>query len=55
MKKFEQANKTTATVLAGAVVALVINFYPQMFDANAQAGLQTLLSALLVYFIPNRG
>jgi hypothetical protein len=54
MTKLQKANKATATLLAGATVAIVTNFWPEAFNADAQTGLQTLISFGLVYFIANK-
>jgi hypothetical protein len=60
----EQYNKATAAVLAGAVVTLLIAVIdafgpaiaPVMKQPSVQAALQTILTAVAVYFAPaNKG
>ena len=45
-------NKTTAAVLAGAVVTIVGAFWQP--DPTVLGALQTLVTAGLVYLIPNK-
>lgn len=44
-------NKTTAAVLAGAATSVVGGFVA--VDGDALAAVQTLLTALLVWLVPN--
>lgn len=44
-------NKATAAILAGAVVTVVGAFFS--LDADLLGALQTVLTAALVYFVPN--
>lgn len=46
-----QYNKTTAAVLSGAVVTIAAAYLPMSPEVIAAA--QTLITALLVYFVPN--
>lgn len=48
IKKF---NKTTAAVLAGAIVTVIASFY--VMDAELQGAVQTLITAALVFLVPN--
>ena len=48
MKRF---NKATAAAVAGAVVTVLGAVFA--LDADLQGAIQTVLTALLVYFIPN--
>lgn len=48
MKKF---NKATAATVAGAIVTLAAAFVT--LDAPLQGAIQTVLTAVLVYLIPN--
>lgn len=48
MRKF---NKATAAVVAGAVVTIVGTFVT--IDAEVMASIQTLLTAVLVWLVPN--
>ncbi len=52
--KMGRYNKASVTVVAGAFVALVTNFWPTLLTADAQTALQTLISVLLVYFVNNK-
>ncbi len=45
-------NKATAAALAGALVTLVAAFWAP--DPEVQGALQTLLTAALVWLVPNR-
>ena len=49
MRKF---NKTTAAVVAGAVVTLIGAFVA--VDAEVMASIQTVLTAALVWLVPNK-
>lgn len=49
MKKY---NKATAAILAGAIVAVVGGFFA--LDAELLAAIQTVLTAVLVYAVPNQ-
>jgi hypothetical protein len=44
-------NKTTATMIAGAIIAVVGAFYP--ITAEVSTAVQTLLTMAFVWFIPN--
>jgi hypothetical protein len=48
MKKY---NKTTATMIAGAIIAVVSSFYP--ITPEVSTAVQTLLTMAFVWFIPN--
>ena len=45
-------NKTTAAVVAGAVATLIGAFVA--IDAEVMASLQTVLTAALVWLVPNK-
>ena len=48
-------NKTTAAVLAGAVVTIIAVFLPAQYRSPEVIGAaQTIITALLVYLVPNR-
>lgn len=47
----QQANKTTTAVVVGAVVTMVGALFA--LPADLQGAVQTLLTAALVYLIPN--
>ena len=52
---FKTINKATATVVAGAVSALVVQFWPSTAEPlgqEATIAMQTLITFLLVYFGP---
>ena len=42
-------NKTTAAVISGAVMAVLVSIWPTMLTAEGQVGLQTLITALGVW------
>ena len=44
-------NKTTSAVLAGAIVTLIGALFP--VDNTVLQSLQTILTAAIVYYIPN--
>ena len=50
--QIKQANKTTAVVVAGSVVTILSAFAPMAPEVTASA--QTILTALLVWLIPNK-
>lgn len=50
--KIQQSNKATAAVVAGAVVTAASAFVP--VDPEVLAASQTVLTALLVWLIPNK-
>lgn len=47
----KKVNKTTAAVLAGAIVTALGALFP--LDDTVLQSIQTLLTAAAVYFIPN--
>lgn len=47
----KQVNKTTAAIVAGSVVTLIGAFVA--LDAELMGAIQTVLTAALVYLIPN--
>ena len=42
-------NKVTASVISGAVMAVLISIWPTMLTAEGQVGLQTLITAVGVW------
>ena len=48
------ANKATYAILAGAAITIAQQFLPG-YDAELWSAAQTLVVALLVYLIPNKG
>ena len=50
MKRY---NKATAAALAGAVIAAIAAFWP--LGSELQGALQTVLTTLLVWLVPNAG
>ena len=51
--KMGKFNKTMAAVVGGAVATLVGSFVT--LDAAALSSIQTIVTALLVWFVPNAG
>ncbi len=49
MKKY---NKATATVVAGALTAILGSFV--LVDQEVLVAIQTLVTAILVWFVPNK-
>ena len=54
MNRLSGYNKATGTVVAGAIMAVVTNFYPEMFNSDAVIGIQSLVSLLFVWAATNR-
>lgn len=46
-------NKAMAPALSGAIMAIVVNFYPDMFNTEALLGITTILSMAFVWFARN--
>ena len=51
--KLRSVNKVTASVVAGAVVTIVGAFAD--LDQEVLSSIQTVVTALLVWFVPNSG
>ena len=51
--KLRSVNKVTASVVAGAVVTIVGAFAD--LDPEVLSSIQTVVTALLVWFVPNSG
>lgn len=49
--KMKRFNKATAAVVSGALVTIVGSFV--VMDQEFMASVQTILTAALVYFVPN--
>lgn len=51
----QEFNKTTAAVIAGALVTVAAAFVPADYKTPELVGAgQTLITAALVYFVPNK-
>lgn len=51
----QQFNKATAAVIAGAVVTIAVAFIPSQYKTPEIVGAgQTLITAALVYLVPNK-